>query len=249
MGRTDSAGCGGTCWGMSSPPDPGRAPPGSHAPCRHHGRSSPRRPHLNLSRVAATMTGSGTPCIHSSTGLWISRPMWLTKVIPLDNTGRRNDKGTPWAKARATWSAWTSPRASTTPRPRGCAGSGARSAHSTPTIRLPCRCTRPRSTSRIRWPPRTRRSWSWPSTGASGLPRFDWEPCVDGCCLQWSEIEQSNTAVSELSYIVDHFLRPHATASKDGRADFAPFIFNHRVDGTIAALRGDSRECRASEVV
>lgn len=85
-------------------------------------------------------------------------------------------------------------------------------------------------------------SWSWPSTGASGLPRCDWEPCVDGCCLQWSEIEQTNTAVSELSYIVDHFLRPHATASKDGRADFAPFIFNHRVDGTIAALRGDSRE-------
>lgn len=38
------------------------------------------------------------------------------------------------------------------------------------------------------------------------------------------------------------FLRPHGTASKDGRADFAPFIFNHRVDGTIAALRGDSRE-------
>ena len=85
-------------------------------------------------------------------------------------------------------------------------------------------------------------SWSWPSTGASGLPRCDWEPCVDGCCLQWSEIEQSNTAVSELSYLIDHFLRPHATASKDGRADFAAFIFNHRVDGTIAALRGDSRE-------
>jgi|JI8StandDraft_2_1071088.scaffolds.fasta_scaffold167595_1 hypothetical protein len=135
---------------------PGEGATGSHAPCRHHGAVRRGVPSESLSR-AATMTGSGTPCIHSSTGLWISRPMWLTKVIPLDNTGRRNDKGTPWATARATWSAWTSPRASTTPRPRGCAGSGARSAHSTPTIRLPCRCTRPRSTSRIRWPPRTRR--------------------------------------------------------------------------------------------
>lgn len=145
-----------TCWGMSSPPDPG----GRHRKSRPAQPSWPQfaeASHFNHSRVAATMTGAGTPCIHLSTGLGISRPMWLTKVIPLDNTGRRNDKGTPWATARATWSAWTSPRASTTPRPRGCAGSGARSAHSTPTIRLPCRCTRPRSTSRIRWPPRTRR--------------------------------------------------------------------------------------------
>ncbi|CCH74797.1 hypothetical protein BN11_4810002 [Nostocoides australiense Ben110] len=31
--------------------------------------------HLNLSRVAATMTGPDTPCIHLSTGLWIRRPM------------------------------------------------------------------------------------------------------------------------------------------------------------------------------
>ncbi|WP_157044299.1 hypothetical protein [Nostocoides australiense] len=28
--------------------------------------------------------------------------------------------------------------------------------------------------------------------------------------------------MSELSYFIDHFLHPHATASKDGRADFAP---------------------------
>lgn len=84
--------------------------------------------------------------------------------------------------------------------------------------------------------------WSWPSAGASGLPRCDWEPSVDGSCLHWSEVEKSNTAVSELSYLIDHFLRPHALASTDGRADFAPFTFDHRVDGTIAALRGDSRE-------
>ena len=141
MGRTDSAGCGGTPAGVCRrrPTLGGRHP---EVTPRAAIMVAVRRgvPSESLSR-AATMTGSGNPCIHSSTGLWISRPMWLTKVIPLDNTGRRNDKRTPWATARATWSAWTSPRTSTTPRPRGCAGSGARRAHSTPTSRLPCRCT------------------------------------------------------------------------------------------------------------
>ncbi|MEI2778596.1 MAG: hypothetical protein V9G19_22035 [Tetrasphaera sp.] len=84
--------------------------------------------------------------------------------------------------------------------------------------------------------------WSWPSRGASGVGRCDWEPCVGGRCLHWSDIEKSNSAVYELTYLINHFLRPGAFASTDGRADFAAFTFDHRVDGTIAALRGDTRE-------
>lgn len=76
----------------------------------------------------------------------------------------------------------------------------------------------------------------------TGLGRCDWEPCLEGCCLMWNGSEKSNTAVIELRYLVDHFLKPDAHAASDGRADFAPFTFDHTVNGVIAALRGDNRE-------
>ncbi|MEI2778158.1 MAG: hypothetical protein V9G19_19765 [Tetrasphaera sp.] len=84
--------------------------------------------------------------------------------------------------------------------------------------------------------------WCWPGHGQTGLPRCDWEPCVDGCCLVWSGGEKSNTAAMELTYLVERFLRPQARASTDGRDDFAEFTFDHHVDGIIAAERGDTRE-------
>ena len=198
--------------------------------------------HLNLSRVAATMTGSGTPCIlihravdksshvaqeghslkqHRQTQRQEDTVGYSTSYLErLDITPHLNDAETTWLRGfRRTQRAFHPDDPSAVPMHP-----------SAEYLTHPLTAKGPGD------------SWSWPSTGASGLPRCDWEPCVDGCCLQWSKIEQSNTAVSELSYLIDHFLRPHATASKDGRADFAPFIFNHRVDGTIAALRWDSRE-------
>ena len=76
----------------------------------------------------------------------------------------------------------------------------------------------------------------------AGLWRCDWQPCPDGCCLTWQVVEKSNTAALELTYLVDHFLRPGAHACTDGRADFVAFTFDHVVNGTIAAERGDTRE-------
>jgi hypothetical protein len=77
---------------------------------------------------------------------------------------------------------------------------------------------------------------------SAGLWRCDWQPCPDGCCLTWQEVEKSNDASRELRYLVDHFLRPGAHARTDTRDDFAAFTFDHVVNGTIAAERGDNRE-------
>lgn len=74
-----------------------------------------------------------------------------------------------------------------------------------------------------------------------GLSRCDWEPCLQGCCLVWREVEKSNSAVEELAYLIDHFLRPGAHAQRDGRDDFAAFTFDHVVSGVIVAERNDSR--------
>jgi len=83
---------------------------------------------------------------------------------------------------------------------------------------------------------------------SDGLWRCDWEPCPDGCCLRWREVEKSNDAASELTYLIDHFLRPGAHARSDKRPDFAGFTFDHMVTGTIAAERADTRELFLIEV-
>lgn len=81
-----------------------------------------------------------------------------------------------------------------------------------------------------------------PNRPVQGLDRCDWVPCLDGCCLSWHKVEKSNSAVRELGYLIDHFLRPGAHAAADGRADFAAFTFDHIVSGVIAAERNDTRE-------
>lgn len=94
--------------------------------------------------------------------------------------------------------------------------------------------------------PGTRRlpggGYALPLAQVTGLPRCDWQPCVQGCCLGWERVEKSNTAQRELTYLLDHFLRPGARAAADGRADFAEFTFDHHVHGTIAAERDDTGE-------
>jgi hypothetical protein len=69
----------------------------------------------------------------------------------------------------------------------------------------------------------------------------DWLPCVEGCCLQWREVEKSNNAAQWLSHLVDHFLRPDGLARGAG-PDFDAFTFDHVVSGIIAAERNDTRE-------
>lgn len=96
---------------------------------------------------------------------------------------------------------------------------------------------------------RVRRQRSTRSTGDAarvsdgGVPwgSCDWLPCVEGCCLQWREVEKSNNAVLWLSHLVDHFLSPGGLA-QDAGADFEEFTFDHVVSGIIAAERNDTRE-------
>lgn len=57
-----------------------------------------------------------------------------------------------------------------------------------------------------------------------------------------------------LQYLIDHFLRPGALAQTSGRPEFEAFTFDHRLNGTIAAERDDTRElwliqCRDNEIV
>ncbi|AKU15024.1 hypothetical protein [Luteipulveratus mongoliensis] len=99
--------------------------------------------------------------------------------------------------------------------------------------------------------PESRAGSTWRS---DGLFRCDWQPCPDGCCLVWQGTEKSNNAMRELTYLIDHFLRPGAHAHRDQRSDFAAFTFDHVVKGVIAAERGDTRklfllEARDNEIV
>ncbi len=73
-------------------------------------------------------------------------------------------------------------------------------------------------------------------------PRWvDWAPNLDGTHLCWQEADKSNTPIPQIEYLIDHFLKPGAHASRDGRADFAPFTFDHVVSGVMAAERSDGR--------
>lgn len=70
-------------------------------------------------------------------------------------------------------------------------------------------------------------------------PQCDWAPSTSGTHLEWQRRDTSNRAVQEITYLIEHFLKPGALASKDGRRDFDTFTFDHEVNGVIAAERSD----------
>jgi hypothetical protein len=74
----------------------------------------------------------------------------------------------------------------------------------------------------------------------SGL--CDWEPCPHGCCLAWNGREKFHAGMAWMEFLIDHLLRPGASA--EGRADvrLAGFTFDHRMDGLIVGERQWSRE-------
>lgn len=83
-----------------------------------------------------------------------------------------------------------------------------------------------------------------PASGTrdSRTPRWvDWAPSVDGTHLRWQEADKSNAPIPEITYLIEHFLKPGAHAASDGRKDFEKFTFDHVVEGTIAAERSDGR--------
>lgn len=93
-----------------------------------------------------------------------------------------------------------------------------------------------------------RNAYNRPPAGQPGL-WCDWVPCWDGCCLAYNGVEKFYGAVSWLRYLVDHFLKPGAEASRCGDPRFAGFTFDHTLDGMVVGCRRDNKELFAITVV
>ena len=62
--------------------------------------------------------------------------------------------------------------------------------------------------------------------------RLAWEPCLDGCCLQWNPyLEEPRWMVESLRFVVDHLLRPGAKG--EGHPRLAGFTFDHTASGVV----------------
>ena len=84
-----------------------------------------------------------------------------------------------------------------------------------------------------------------------GMPGFwcDWSPCWGGDCLAYNGNEKFYDAKRWLEYLIDHFLKPGALASRSGHPYFEEFTFDHELDGIVAACRRDNRELSLIHVV
>lgn len=79
---------------------------------------------------------------------------------------------------------------------------------------------------------------------AVGQPQLwcQWQPCWDGCCLAFDGNEKFYEPVLWLRYIIDHFLRPKAEASRSGLDYFEEFTFDHRLQGLVVGCRRDNKQ-------
>jgi hypothetical protein len=73
----------------------------------------------------------------------------------------------------------------------------------------------------------------------------DWVPCWDGCCLTFNGNEKFYSPVGWMRYLIAHFLKPGARASRTGDEQFRGFTFDHRLDGMIVGCRRDNKELYA----
>jgi hypothetical protein len=72
-----------------------------------------------------------------------------------------------------------------------------------------------------------------------------WVPCWDGCCLTFDGHEKFYSPVRWMRYLIAHFLKPGAHASRSGDERFRGFTFDHRLDGMIVGCRRDDKELYA----
>ena len=88
------------------------------------------------------------------------------------------------------------------------------------------------------------------NTGAEGQPGYwcDWVPCWDGCCLAYNGNEKFYGSVPWLKYLIQHFLKPGARASRSGLAFFDGFTFDHVLEGMVVGCRRDNKELFAINV-
>ena len=82
------------------------------------------------------------------------------------------------------------------------------------------------------------------NTPPEGQPQLwcPWEPSCAGECLTIPDDgENKHYRPTEwLQYLVDHFLKPGALASRDKSGLFTDFTFDHTLEGVVAACRQDS---------
>ena len=85
---------------------------------------------------------------------------------------------------------------------------------------------------------------------APGQPQLwcQWVPCLDGCCLTFSGHEKFYEPVAWMRYLIQHFLKPGARASRSGLPAFEHFTFDHRAEGMVVGCRRDSKELFAIQV-
>lgn len=95
--------------------------------------------------------------------------------------------------------------------------------------------------------PAASRAWHLPAEGQPSL-WCDWLPCWDGCCLTWQGEERFAGVGTWLGYLVDHFLRAGAQASRGGDPRFAGFTFDHVLDGMVVGCRRDNKQLFAVSV-
>ena len=85
---------------------------------------------------------------------------------------------------------------------------------------------------------------------APGQPQLwcQWVPCLDGCCVSFDGHEKFYEPVAWMRYLIGHFLKPGAAASRSGLPAFEHFTFDHRVDGMVVGCRRDTKKLFAIQV-
>jgi hypothetical protein len=67
----------------------------------------------------------------------------------------------------------------------------------------------------------------------------NFEPTEDGKLLVWNESEKTQEAKRWIEYLIDHFLKPNAHASKVNDPQFKEFTFDHVCNGKLLAQGED----------
>jgi hypothetical protein len=116
------------------------------------------------------------------------------------------------------------------------------------------RCERPGGEYAVPGNPRAEQDASYPGCNGNVPPGTqpglwcDWVPCWDGCCLSYNGVEKFYAPVPWLRYLIDHFLKPGASAARVGDARFDEFTFDHELDGMVVGCRRDNKELFAITV-
>jgi hypothetical protein len=81
--------------------------------------------------------------------------------------------------------------------------------------------------------------YNWPPDGQPGL-WCQWVSTKSGDGIEWDGGEKFYEATAWMAYLIDHFLKPGAHASRSGDPQFEDFTFDHVVNGEIEASGEES---------